>query len=43
MHAWEKKPSRTDPSIKPSVDLKLAYVPSYNGKNARNNIHFIDG
>jgi hypothetical protein len=43
MYPWEKKPLRTDPSVKPAVDLKLAYVPSYNGKNGRNNIQFIDG
>lgn len=38
----ESKPSRTDPTIKPTTDLKLAYVPTYNGKTGRNNIYFVD-
>lgn len=42
VYGWDTKPKRTDPSIKPNVDLKLVYAPSYNGKNARNNIQFID-
>ncbi len=35
-------PKRTDPSVKPSEDLRLVYAPSYNGKTAQHNIHFID-
>jgi hypothetical protein len=42
VYPWEKKPKRDDPSIKPSADIQLSYIPSYNGKNARNNIEFID-
>jgi hypothetical protein len=42
VYAWENKPNKDDPSLKPNVDLNLIYVPSYNGKNARNNIYFID-
>jgi len=36
------KPQREDPSIKPNVNIKLTYVPSYNGKTSRNNIIYID-
>lgn len=42
VYAWDTKPKRTDPSVKPKVDLKLVYAPTYNGKNARNNIKFVD-
>ena len=41
LYPWDQKPSREDPHMVPEVDFKLAYVPSYNGRNTRHNILFI--
>ena len=42
MYPWESRPKREDPTVIPEVDMQIQYVPSYNGRTARNNILFVN-